>query len=137
MLFALSFSLLLLTGCDTNVGLKGKVIFSDDRSPVPTGIVCFEMDNFLARGIINPDGTFVVGSLKAKDGLPKGTYRVYVSGAKKVIEPEKGGLEILEPLIDEKFTSGITSGIAIDVTPSTKFFEVVVDRYQPKVLRKR
>ena len=128
--FALALSLLMLVGCGSNVGLKGKAVFSDDQSPVTTGTVCFETDTYLARGDLKPDGTFVVGSLKANDGLPAGTYCVYISGAQKTIGQDADGMEIYESLIDEKFASGSTSGITINVTPSTRNFEVVVDRYK-------
>ena len=127
----LSLSLLLFTGCGDNVGLKGKAVFSDDGSPLTTGMVCFEKDGYLARGNLQPDGTFTVGSLKKSDGLPKGTYRVYITGAEKVIGQSKMGLPLYEPLIDKKYAAANTSGITIDVAPTTKFFEVVVDRCQP------
>jgi len=130
-LLALSLSLLMLAGCGDKVGLRGKATFSDDGSPVPTGTVCFETDTYLARGDLKPDGTFVVGSLKANDGLPAGTYRVYISGAQKSIGQDKEGMDIYESLIDEKFASGSTSGITVDVTPSTKTLDVKVDRYVP------
>ena len=128
---ALSLSLLVLTGCGDKVGLRGKAVFSDDGSPVPVGTVCFETDSYLARGDLRTDGTFTVGSLKASDGLPAGSYRVYISGAQKSIGTDDQGMELYELLIDPKFTSGTTSGITIDVTPSTKFFEVKVDRFDP------
>ena len=89
-IFALSLSLLLLAGCnDGKVGLRGKAVFSDDGSPVPVGTVCFETDNYFSRGDLSPDGTFVVGSLKQTDGLPSGTYRVYITGATKVIGQDR------------------------------------------------
>ena len=125
--------LLLFTGCEGGkVGLKGKIVFSDDGSPLPIGTVCFESDNYLSRGHLKPDGTFAVGSLKQTDGFPSGTYRVYVTGATKVVGQDQEGNDLYEPLINEKFFSGKTSGLTIDVTPSTQYFEVVVDRYQPK-----
>ncbi len=135
-LFTLALSLLVLAGCGDKVGLKGKAVF-DDGSPVPTGTVCFETDTYLARGDLKPDGTFVVGSLKANDGLPPGKYRVYISGAQKSIGQDKEGMDIYESLIDEKFASGSTSGITIDVTPSTKNFEIKVDRYDPAKAKKK
>ena len=121
-------TLLLLAGCNSgNVGLTGKVTFSDDGSPLPVGSVCFTTDTYFARGDLKPDGTFVVGSLKSNDGLLPGTYRVHILGAEKEIGPET-----YESLIDKKFASGATSGITLNVTASTKHFEIVVDRYQKK-----
>jgi hypothetical protein len=130
--FTLSLSLLLLTGCGGNIQLKGKVVFSDDGSPVPIGTVCFEMDSYLARGNLQSDGTFAVSSIKENDGLPKGTYRVYITGSQKLIGTSIMGLPLYESLIDEKYAATNTSGITIDVSPSTKYFEITVDRYQPQ-----
>ena len=130
-LFALSLSLLLFAGCgDGKVGLKGKVVFSDDGSPLPTGMVIFETDTYLARGMIEPDGTFVVSSSKVNDGLPPGTYRVSIDRAQHV--SMRGETEIIEPLIASKFASGTTSGITIEVKPSMKPIEIQVDRYEKK-----
>ena len=129
--FALSLSLLILAGCGDKIGLRGKAIFSDDGSPVPTGTVCFETDTYLARGDLQSDGTFIVGSLRQDDGLPAGRYRVYISGAQKVIGQNENGMNIYESLIDPKFANGTTSSIAIDVTPTTREFNIVVDRYVP------
>jgi hypothetical protein len=125
----LSLTLLLLVGCGDKVGLGGKVTFSDDGSPLGTGTVCFETDTYLARGTLKTDGSYVVGSLSEKDGLPAGTYRVYISGAEKEIGQDKEGMAIMEPLIDTKFSIGSTSGLSVDVTASKKTFDFKVDRY--------
>jgi len=127
----LSLSLLVLVGCSDKVGLKGKAMFSDDKSPIPTGSVCFETSSYFARAELNPDGTFTVGSLKANDGLPPGKYNVYIAGARKPVGTHASGETLYEPLIDPKFASGQTSEITIEVTASTKYFEVFADRYAP------
>jgi hypothetical protein len=127
---ALLFLLLCLTGCGTHVGLSGKVIFSDDGSPLTIGTVCFEADNFLARANLRPDGTFVVGSVRQTDGLPPGEYRSYIIWARKPIGTTEDGETIYEPLIDPKHTCATTSDITINITSTTRNFEIVVDRYQ-------
>lgn len=108
------------------------MVFSDDGSPVPIGTVMMSTGTYLARADLKPDGTFVVGSLKETDGLPAGTYRVSIAGAKKIIGHTASGDDILESLIDEKFEDRDTSDITIEVTSSTKFIEITVDRYQKK-----
>jgi len=129
-LLAVSLSLLLVAGCGSQVGLSGKVIYSDDGSPVPTGTVYLESDNSVHRGNIQPDGTFVIGSISERDGLPPGSYRVYIRDAQKAAGEDADGGTIYEQLIDVKFASAATSGKTIDITSSTKNFEIVVDRYQ-------
>ncbi|MDR0609836.1 MAG: hypothetical protein LBG58_06980 [Planctomycetaceae bacterium] len=126
-----SLTILLLTGCGDKVGLSGKVTFSDDGSPLSVGTVCFETDTFLARGTLKADGSYVVGSLSEKDGLPAGSYKVYISGAEQEIGQDKEGMALMEPLIDTKFSSASSSGLSIDVTASTKTFDIKVDRYVP------
>ena len=121
-------------GCGPNAGLGGKVTFSDDGSPLAVGSVVFLKGSLISRGDLQPNGTYVVGSLSDKDGLTPGTYMVYVFGADKVIIPP-GKTEddaYFEPLIDMKFTQAESSGLTIDVTTSTKKFNFQVDRYAQK-----
>jgi len=129
--FGLSLLFLVFAGCGGNVGLSGKVYFSDDKSPVPLGTVGLEADSgsHIARGDIQPNGTFVVGSLKSNDGLPPGKYRGSVSASKHV------GNGIFETLIDPKFGNVATSGITIDITKKTRNFNIEVDRYVPSATK--
>ena len=122
--------ILMLTGCSNHVGLSGKVIFSDDQNPLTVGTVNLETNSFFARAPLRPDGTFVVGSLGDEDGLPPGKYHVYISGALKPVTVGEGerATTRFEPLIDQKFTNGATSGIVIEITSTTRDFEIVVDR---------
>lgn len=130
-LLGLSLALLMMTGCGDKVGLGGKVTF-EDGSPLATGTVCFETDTYLARGTLKPDGTFVVGSLSEKDGLPAGTYRVYISGAEKEVGQDKEGMPIYEPLIDDSFASGTTSGLSVTVPVAGGKFDIKVKPYEKK-----
>ena len=123
--------LVLAVGCDGNVQLKGKVVFSDDKSPVPVGTVCFQTDTFLARGNLKPDGTFVVGSLKQGDGLPPGTYHVFITDANKTLGYDVYGQAIMEPLIDTKYDHASSSGLTLEVDRSTRYIEFEVDRAPP------
>ena len=127
-------TVIFLAGCSNgNVSLKGKVTFSDDDNPLSVGTVCFESDSTLARGDLNPDGTFVVGTLRTHDGLPPGNYRVYITGAIKPMNMNSSGktggtASMFEPLVDQKFLRASTSGLSIDVTSSTKVYNFSVDR---------
>ncbi|MDR1479533.1 MAG: hypothetical protein LBJ00_11395 [Planctomycetaceae bacterium] len=130
LIFVLLILLLLFIGCSNKVELGGKVTFSDDGTPLGVGEVCFETDTYFARGKLKPDGSYVVGSLSAKDGIPPGNYRVYIIDAEeKTGEKDKFGTEITEQLIDIKFTSSLTSGLTADVSKSLKRFDFKVDRY--------
>lgn len=126
--FWVGLSLFVLAGCGSGqVPLSGKVTFSDDGSPLGVGTICFEKDAFCARGRLQPDGTFTVGLHGKTDGLPPGTYQVYIAGANREVTPE-----VFEPLIDERLQDVSTSDLTVEVTSSTKKFDITVDRYKKK-----
>lgn len=119
---------LFLTGCGNQVGLGGKVTFSDDGSPLTSGTVYLVEGNFMARGPIQSDGSYIVGSVKEGDGLPPGTYSVYVSGATKEAGTDASGMPTFESLIDDKFASAQTSGLTVTVPAEKNRFDFKVDR---------
>jgi len=79
--------LALCVGCGKNVPLKGKVL-DEDGNPITVGMVNFVSDKGLSRAKIQSDGSYTVGTLKETDGLPPGTYKVYVSGAEIAMPPQ-------------------------------------------------
>ncbi|GHT18474.1 hypothetical protein FACS1894189_6420 [Planctomycetales bacterium] len=117
--------LILLAGCSGKVGLHGKVTYSDDGSPLGTGMVCFVKEGYIARGNIMPDGSYVIGSASEKDGLPRGKYQVYIAYAVRGTDPEQ-----VEMLIDPKFSDAATSGLSVDINGSTKY-DIQVERFKP------
>lgn len=117
-----------MAGCDGNIRFGGKVAF-EDGSPLTAGTVFFEANSFLARGEIRQDGTYTLGSLKESDGLPPGTYRVYINNAMVVDGvDQKSGMPNMKPLIAEKFSSGETSGLIVEVSASTQRFDITVEK---------
>lgn len=131
--FAISLCLVCLmvlaVGCSKNQKLGGKVTFSDDNTALDTGTVIFESATLLARGTIEKDGTYTVGTESDKDGIPPGEYKVYISGAVRMVPPAEGSLMPgQEPLIEAKFTSGQTSGLIYKADGTNKKFDIKVDR---------
>ena len=141
-----------VSGCGKGfVSLRGTVTFSDDGAPLTTGFVYFDNGKDVARGKINADGTYVVGSLSNNDGLAPGHYKVYVqatgpdpSGATVKLQavpgtkpstPSDSGLRVQVPLVDAKFSSSATSGLECHVDRTTKSYNIVVDR-SPYLKRK-
>ena len=108
-------------GCSGHVGLSGKVVYSDNGEPVTIGEIQFTTPTFVARAVINPDGTFVAGSYRERDGLPPGTYEVAVVSTD----------ENFNPLVDMKFSNPTTSGLSITIDKTTRDMEFVVDRAPP------
>lgn len=124
--------LLLCAGCGQNVSVKGKVKLTDG-TPVGRGQVVFENAQFSARGDIKDDGSYVLGSLKADDGLPPGEYTVYITGATQAGESVSGQVRggggviqtitipSLTPIIAAKYTSASTSDLKCNVNKSMTF----------------
>lgn len=123
-LLTLAFVAAMLVGCGKgHVGFHGKVVFVDDESPLTVGTVCFATPTFQAKGDLRRDGTFSMGSYNATDGLPPGTYHVGILAA-----TEDLGDEISYSLVDPKWNSPKTSGFTIDVTETTRHYEIKVER---------
>ena len=117
-------------GCSNNVQLRGKVTYSDDGLPLEVGTVCFAKDNSMSSGVIQSDGTYVLGTLKGSDGIPPGTYSVYVIGADiiKQIGTDDNFTETTVLLIDSKYASPDSSEITCVVDRTTKTFDFQVGR---------
>ena len=117
-----------MIGCSGNVQVNGKVVFSDDGSPLDVGMILFESGDTVSRGTINGDGTFNMGFEKQNDGMPPGTYNVSISNAVRA-EGDMRAPQII-PLVATKFSSGSTSGITITVDRSLELpLEIKVDRF--------
>ncbi|MCL2622254.1 MAG: hypothetical protein FWD31_01205 [Planctomycetaceae bacterium] len=84
----LSVPIIAAIGCSDNVPMRGKVTFSDDQSPLTVGTVEFQSDTVLSRGDLKPDGTYVLGTEKLTDGIPKGTYRVSIANTMRMFTPD-------------------------------------------------
>ena len=124
--------LFVVVGCSDHVPLGGKVVYSDDDSPLTVGEVCLETPNFTARGALGPVGTYTIGSLADADGLPPGKYQVSILGATKFVGFDSSGNPINEPLIDRKYFRGSTSGLEVEAKSGNRRFDFKVDRYVPK-----
>jgi len=123
--YSLTFFLLLgfAVGCGSGqVPMRGTVVFSDDGSPLTTGTVVFSTPTFQAQGDLDRRGHFIMESYGAKDGLPPGTYHVFIRGAFIYV----GGTTY--DLIDPKHTGPATSGIEITVDRTTRNLDITVDR---------
>ena len=115
-------------GCGSKVGLHGQVVFSDDNTPLKQGIVIFQKDGTIARGQIDQNGNYTVGSSSVSDGLPPGTYQVSLSGTAE----HKGmqdGEDLFKEVVDPKYGRPETSGLTVTVDRSQKF-NISVDRYK-------
>jgi len=117
----------------------GRIVFSDDQSPLTQGVVMFHGDHGIARGRIKSDGRYVVGSETENDGLPPGKYRISIkesqadANASKELpvryrpngQPYPPPLPVLVDVIDRKYEKPETSGLTVEIQKSQTFnFEV-------------
>lgn len=128
--------ILCAVGCSEKVKVSGKVTFPDG-SPLTVGKVTFETATFVASGTLREDGTYALGTLSERDGIPPGLYKVYVAGAMRQMGTQQvnvptasgnGGQEmasksmpIVVPAVAPKFTKADTSGITCEVKKSMTF----------------
>ena len=137
--FAIPAGLLLLfsvLGCGRDFyPVHGKVTFADG-TPLPGGLVVCELKvgdkAFMARGEIQRDGTFRLGTEKPGDGARPGKYRVLVT-PEEAYEPNEArgirAVKIKSPGIDERFLDFNTSGLELEVQPGPN--EVVLTVARP------
>jgi len=134
-LFALLI-LVLCVGCSGNVPLQGNV-FDEDGNPITVGIVNFVSDQGLSRATIQPDGSYVVGTLSERDGLPPGTYRVYVTGAEiavaatgpvrmDVMGRPMQQLPGFRQLVATQYTTEATTPLTVEIPAPRNRFDVIV-----------
>jgi len=140
----LSLSLVLLlcvlvaTGCDRNVKVTGNVAFSDGK-PLSTGQVVFENEKISAMGKLSEDGSYTLGTDKENNGLPRGKYRVFITGAVTYGEApplptdmygRRTSVSPLAPsisLIDRKYLSVETSGLEVDIQ-GARTYDITVEK---------
>jgi hypothetical protein len=115
------------TGCG-KPKVTGKVTFADG-SPLTQGTVNFTDDKILCKGSIKEDGTFEMRTLKPGDGVPPGTYKVYLTETTRFGEPEieTSALDansVMHSTVNDvppKYSNPEQSGLTIDVKGSMKY----------------
>ena len=112
--------LLTVLGCgSSHVKMSGRVVYEDDGSPLTTGTVLLCTPTMQARGHLDKNGYFDVGTLGDRDGLPPDTYEVAIVGA---VDRED------RALLTDKWYSPKTSGITVQVEKGMKSLEIKVNR---------
>ena len=111
-------------GCQSELDLtpvQGRVLFQDQ--PLKYGSIMFQPEGNgpLARGTIQPDGTFVLGTESTDDGARPGKCRVRITafasqkpGAQTSSQQE---LALGDSAIPPKYQSFGTSGVVVDIQP--------------------
>lgn len=106
--------------------VTGKVVFPDG-SPLTGGWIILESpkEGLAARGVIEVDGTFQLGTYGQTDGAVAGKQRVAIMPATpEGIDPDSG---TTPPPIHQRFMHMDTSGLEINVSPTgTNHFDIIV-----------
>jgi hypothetical protein len=130
MVLASTLVLTLALGCGgkRTYQVVGRVTFKDG-TPLTGGQVVFEpVDKEAtvgARGQVQPDGTFRMGTYRDDDGVIEGRHKVLVVPPLPRILDER---RPAPPIIHPRFQKFETSGLEYTVTRDNKDYAIVVDR---------
>jgi len=113
------FVMVSLVGCSNQVGLTGKVTYTDDL-PVQVGQVVFDDGNYAFRGRINKDGFYRLGGAFDGDGIIPGQYRVYLTETEASEMDENGVVKHIKRVAD-KYTNPDTSELTCEVKGKMSF----------------
>ena len=126
-------------GCGQNHSLQGKVTY-EDGTPITAGFVNFSSDTSLSRGKIRSDGSYVVGTLKDTDGIPQGTYKVYITGAEVAMETAQSQrprvdamgnpiqtMAAYRKLVHPKYMTTSTTPITCEIPAEKNRFDIIVE----------
>jgi hypothetical protein len=116
-------------GCGSGLQpVRGKVTYPDG-TPVTEGTVVFESTEaekaVTARGQIQPDGSYELGTHRPGDGAPPGKYRVLVApknDPNAVDKPQR------PPAFDPRFAAFNTSELVFEVKSGANEFPIQVTR---------
>jgi hypothetical protein len=121
--------LLGVAGCGGGLyPVSGRVVF-EDGSPLDEGVVICELNGaqkpVMARGTLQRDGSFRLGTSRPGGGAPPGQYRVLVvPRSLNQFEQEKQ----LPPIIDRKFEAFETSGLTLEVKQGNNELNITVSK---------
>ena len=118
----------IVSGCSDNVPLGGRVTFSDNGEPLTTGTVVFVDGHQQARGTLDATGYYKLGFVGNKDGIPPGTYKVYISDANEYGPGNAVHERTPIPLIEKKYMNLQSSDLEYAVDKKTKKIDIQVRR---------
>ena len=115
-----------VTGCGTGHVKHGGTVTLDDGTPLTKGNVIYITETFQARGTIDAQGQYTIGTYNTADGLPKGTYKVYISGADEDV-PGSDGMASYS-LIDPAYASFSSTPLTCEIPAPKHTFDITVPK---------
>jgi hypothetical protein len=132
-LAAIGLGLLILGGCSGRQPVRGKLVYGDNEQPV-TELAGFDVMftseklGVSARGSIQKDGTFQLGTEKENDGAPPGEYVVTLT--QPIREPDRPYLG--DPVVDRTYEDPARSDLRAEVTSGKNDFVFKLRRIEKK-----
>jgi hypothetical protein len=115
-------------GCGNNVRVTGKVTF-EDGSPVTAGTVIFTTEKAQFSGFIK-NGSYDAGATKNGQGIPPGTYKVWLSDTARVEAIPNSPDTAAFPQITAEFTSPSGTPLQLEVKSGGSItFDISVKRH--------
>ncbi|MBA4189661.1 MAG: hypothetical protein C0467_16880 [Planctomycetaceae bacterium] len=122
-------SLIAVSGCAQSMHpVQGTVRFADG-TPLKVGRIVIDSPDGKTGswGAIREDGSFEMGTLTPNDGVPAGTYQVYLTNTTTPPPADLSTPFTPRPLVHVKFNSKETSGITFEV-PRQTTWDIVVEK---------
>jgi hypothetical protein len=126
--------LLLAAGCGNNVRVSGKVLFEDGK-PVTRGTVRIESSTGGYSGHIKSDGSYSVGNTRDGQGIPPGTYKVYLTGSERFESVynsagEATNDDVVFPQVVTKFCNSRETPLTLEVKSGGAItYDIQVERH--------
>ena len=127
--FVCSAAALLLAGCggDGTYPVQGKVVYTDGSPATELAGYIVNMDQpeqqLGASGVVQPDGTFQVGTFEDGDGAKPGKYRVALTPPEAPVD-----MPAPKPVISPKYGDFSSSGLEVEVKPEDNTVSLQVER---------
>jgi hypothetical protein len=126
--------IILVAGCSRTTKISGTVKFSDG-TPINFGNVVFGSETHSYYGTIKSDGTYITGGVKEAEGIPDGTYKIYLTATEEVentYAPD-GRKELIDYKVTQrvaaKHRSYETTDLSFEVKPGCpKTYDIVVEK---------
>jgi hypothetical protein len=121
----------LVSGCGSSLcPINGKLQWKDGSpaKELAGGQVVFEQaeKRTSSIGVIKPDGTFEMTTLKPGDGVPSGHHQVAILEHRP--NANAGGTQLVPAKLDLKYADLNSSGLEVDIHPGKNEVSFTLDR---------
>ena len=128
---AVAFVAIVVSGCGSDMHpVEGRFVWPDGSpaKELAGSHVVFERpgENITSRGIVQPDGSFRLTTLKEFDGAPSGEYKVALLENRQSANRE--GTVLVPELVDTMYADLNTSGLTATVQRGPNTLTITIER---------